>query len=412
VRLPVAGALRDALEEGRRKPAARIAEHTYVASYLPGSPGFSAKAFVWGEEPVYLGRRAHVVVVDDWSAGDPGGLARRFGWPPSSVLLGALFLENDEIGTLLLRAAGRGLYTAEHAELWALLNAPAGIALSNYCRYLQVLRLHDLLSRDNRNLRERLKELPPDEIIGADLGLRDVMSQVDRVAPLDSPVLLLGETGTGKELIVRAICRRSRRTGGPFVPVNCGAIPATLLDSELFGHERGAFTGAVTQRKGFFERAHGGTIFLDEVGELPLELQARLLRVLQEKQFERVGGTETVSVDIRVIAATHRDLPQMVTDGRFRDDLYFRLSVFPIAVPPLRERRDDIPVLVDHFLRLKGKQMALGYVPPLAPGALDRLLGYAWPGNVRELENAVERALILSRGEPLAFEELGGGQAG
>jgi transcriptional regulator with GAF, ATPase, and Fis domain len=326
-------------------------------------------------------------------------------------MLGFLFLDEKSIGLILVRAAGRGRYTAEHAELWSLLNEPASIALSNYRRYLQMLRLQDLLSQDNRDLRERLKEGPPGEIVGADLGLREVMSQVDRVAPLDSPVLLVGETGTGKELIVRAIWRRSRRAGGPFVAVNCGAIPETLFDSELFGHERGAFTGAVTQRKGFFERAHGGTIFLDEVGELPLEAQTRLLRVLQEKQFERVGGTQTLSVDIRVVAATHRDLAQMVSEGRFREDLYFRLSVFPLLVPPLRERPEDIPALVDHFLWVKGRQMALRHVPSLAEGALDRLLGYRWPGNVRELENAVERALILSRGEPLEFRELGGAPA-
>lgn len=411
VKLPLKRELRDALVDGRHKPAKQISEQTYLAHYLPSSVGHSSKAFVRGEGPVYLGRRAHVVVVEDWGAGDPGGLAGVLKWPPSSVLLGALFLEEKEIGAIILRAAGKGRYTAEHAELWSLLNEPAGIALSNYRRYLEMLRLQDLLTQDNKDLRARLRGLPQDEIIGAEQGLRDVMSQIDRVAPLESPVLIMGETGTGKELIVNAIHKRSRRAKGPFVAVNCGAIPDTLLDSELFGHERGAFTGAVTQRKGFFERAHGGTIFLDEVGELPREVQARLLRVLQEKQFERVGGTETVSVDIRVVAATHRDLPQMVADGSFREDLYFRLSVFPINVPPLRERKDDIPALVHHFLELKGRQIALDYVPSLAPEALDCLFGYAWPGNVRELENVVERALILSRGEPLTFEELGGAHA-
>lgn len=411
VRLPVPRELRHRLVEGRRRPAQQLEGKTYSASYLPGPAGKGPQAFASGGGPVYLGRRAHVTLVEDWSAGDPGGLARAFEWPPSSALLGALFLGDKELGVLLVRATGPGRYTAEHAELWALLNEPAAVALSNYRRYLEMLRLQELLSQDNRDLRERLKALPPDEVIGADVGLREVMRQVDRVAPLESPVLILGETGTGKELIVRALNRRSRRAAGPFVAVNCAAIPETLFDSELFGHERGAFTGAVTQRKGFFERADRGTIFLDEVGELPLDAQARLLRVLQEKQFERVGGTQTVSVDIRVVAATHRDLPQMVADGRFRQDLYFRLSVFPIAVPPLRERMQDIPSLVDHFLRLKSRQMALGFVPALAPGALDRLLAYAWPGNVRELENVVERALILSRGEPLAFEDLGGAPA-
>jgi transcriptional regulator with GAF, ATPase, and Fis domain len=231
---------------------------------------------------------------------------------------------------------------------------------------------------------------------------------VRQVAPLDSPVLLLGETGVGKEVIANAIHYSSGRSEGPFIKVNCGAIPETLLDSELFGHEKGAFTGAVSQRRGRFERASGGTIFLDEIGELRAEAQVKLLRVLQNKEIERVGGTHPLPVDIRIIAATHRDLKKMVAEGQFREDLWYRLNVFPLMIPPLRERKIDIPTLVSHFVNVKSREMGLHPVPTLAPGAIDILTSYEWPGNVRELENMVERALIMAGRGPLSFIELQG----
>jgi transcriptional regulator with GAF, ATPase, and Fis domain len=216
----------------------------------------------------------------------------------------------------------------------------------------------------------------------------------------------LGETGTGKEVIAGAIHNLSSRKEGPFVKVNCGAIPESLVDSELFGHEKGAFTGAISQKRGRFERANGGTIFLDEVGELLPDAQVRLLRVLQEKEIERVGGTKPIKVDIRVIAATNRDIKKMVQTQRFREDLYFRLEVFPIPLPPLRDRKNDIPSLVHYFIQKKSREIGLRNMPSLAPGALERLIAYSWPGNVRELENAVERALIVNRGEYLTFNYL------
>ena len=218
--------------------------------------------------------------------------------------------------------------------------------------------------------------------------------------------LVVGETGTGKEVIAGAIHNLSPRKSGPFIKVNCGAIPENLVDSELFGHEKGAFTGALSRTRGRFERAHGGTIFLDEVGELQLDAQVRLLRVLQDKEIERVGGTEPIKVDIRVIAATHRDLETMIKDGTFREDLYFRLNVFPIIIPPLRERTGDIPSLVQYFMQKKSREIGRKGIPSLAPGALEQLIAYPWPGNVRELENTVERTLILNQGELLAFHNL------
>jgi formate hydrogenlyase transcriptional activator len=242
-------------------------------------------------------------------------------------------------------------------------------------------------------------------IIGDSRSLRQVLKQVEIVAPTDATVLVLGETGTGKELVARAIHDASGRSRRPFVKLNCAAIPSTLLESELFGHERGAFTGAVAQRIGRFELADGGTLFLDEVGEIPLEVQSKLLRVLQEHEFERLGGTRTFKVDVRVIAATNRDLSGMVGAQRFRDDLYYRLNVFPIAIPPLRERPDDIEALVGHFV----DQFALRMnrqIDAIPPETLDALRRHPWPGNVRELENVIQRAVILSTGGRLTLSPI------
>ncbi|MBN1102821.1 MAG: sigma 54-interacting transcriptional regulator [Deltaproteobacteria bacterium] len=335
-----------------------------------------------------------------------GRIAKTLGWPDSSVMVGRLMIEGKLVGAIYARAGGKGMYTEEHVRLWAVVNEPAAVALANSQRFRELTELKDILADDSQYFQEELRKITGEEIIGVDFGLKDVMDRVRHVAPLSSPVLLMGETGTGKEVIANAVHNLSPRRDGPFIKVNCGGIPESLVDSELFGHEKGAFTGALSQRRGRFERAHGGTIFLDEVGELPHSAQVRLLRVLQEKEIERVGGSSVVKVDIRVISATHRDLEKLIVEGHFRDDLYFRLKVFPIGIPPLRERKADIPVLVQHVIRRKSREMGLHRIPMLAAGAIDWLLSYEWPGNVRELENAVERALILSDGEPLNFEEI------
>src|SRR5207249_4294639 len=239
-----------------------------------------------------------------------------------------------------------------------------------------------------------------EEIVGTSAALKAVLKQVGVVAPTESTVLILGETGTGKELIARAIHAASSRSRRPFVKLNCAAIPTGLLESELFGHEKGAFTGAIAHKIGRFELADGGTLFLDEVGDIPLELQSKLLRVLQEQEFERLGSTKTIRVDIRLLAATNRDLASMVADKQFRNDLYYRLNVFPIVSPPLRERREDIPLLVRYFAQKHSRRMnkQIEQIPSETMAALSR---YHWPGNVRELENLIERAVILSPGVEL-----------
>jgi DNA-binding NtrC family response regulator len=244
----------------------------------------------------------------------------------------------------------------------------------------------------------------PAEIIGASAALKSMLDRVASVAPTDSTVLLLGETGTGKELVAHAIHARSQRASRPLVTVNCAAIQPSLIASELFGHEKGAFTGALQQRIGRFEQADGGTIFLDEIGDLPAETQIALLRVLQEREIERVGGNQPIRVDVRVIAATNRDLQAAIAEGAFRSDLYYRLEVFPILVPPLRERSEDIPPLVDHFVRLHAAR-AGKKTRGVDPKTLDMLQAYAWPGNIRELQNVIERGVIFSANEELSLDE-------
>jgi formate hydrogenlyase transcriptional activator len=265
----------------------------------------------------------------------------------------------------------------------------------------------DELESQNVYLREALDtDLHFGELLGRSEAMQAVVRAIELVAQTNSSVLLLGETGTGKELIARAIHRVSHRKAAPLVKVNCGALPATLIESELFGHERGAFTGAVQQRKGKFELAHRGTLFLDEVGELPLDAQVKLLRALQEREFERVGGSHTVKVDTRVIAATNRDLAAEVAKGGFRSDLYFRLNIFPIRVPSLRERRGDIPLLANHFVREFAARMGRP-IARIDGRALERMMRYDWPGNVRELANILERAVILCQSRVLGEEHLG-----
>ena len=268
------------------------------------------------------------------------------------------------------------------------------------------------LDEENRYLREEIGgRYNFGEIIGDSPKIKKILTAVAKVAPTDSSVLIYGESGTGKELVARAVHYQSTRQAASFVKVNCGALPRELVESELFGHEKGSFTGAVRQKKGKFELAEGGTIFLDEIGDIPLDIQVKLLRVLQEKQFDRVGGERTIEADVRVVAATNRPLKEMVAQGAFREDLFYRLEVIPLRLPALRERKGDIPVLVEHFFEKKCREMNLP-LRRLTDGAIQTLVDYRWPGNVRELENVIERTIVLADGDevgshdlPLTFED-------
>ncbi|MBK7755822.1 MAG: sigma-54-dependent Fis family transcriptional regulator [Deltaproteobacteria bacterium] len=300
---------------------------------------------------------------------------------------------------------------AAQSELLLALLAPLLVALRNDQRVHELARLREAVEAENRALLSRLaRDGVAGAVVGADAGMREVMARVQRVSQTDAPVLILGETGTGKELVAREVHARSGRAQGPFLKINCGGIPPELIDSELFGHERGSFTGAVSERRGWFERADGGTLFLDEIGELPLAAQVRLLRVLQDGTFERVGGQRPLHADVRILAATHRDLGLMVADGRFREDLWYRIGVFPLRLPPLRERLGDLPALVATFAARAGQRL---FGRPLAatPDDLGLLSAYHWPGNVRELGAVVERAAILGDGHGLDVRGALGVQA-
>jgi transcriptional regulator with GAF, ATPase, and Fis domain len=303
-------------------------------------------------------------------------------------------------------ALGKDRYTDVHKERLMLLEQPLKGAILNLVHHRDILSQNEKLKKTNEALLNRLGHTDAKRIIGAETGLRNALDKARQVAVTDSPVLLKGETGTGKELLAHAIHQMSNRSENPIVCINCGAIPESLVDSELFGYEKGAFTGASELKRGYFEQADKGTIFLDEVAELPLSVQVKLLRVLQEKMFYRVGGQRLISVDIRVITATHRDLANMVNQGTFRKDLWFRLNVFPIYLPPLRERLEDIPEMSAHIATLKAKEMNLPFQPRFAPEAMKQLKAYGWPGNIRELQNIIEHKLIISGSSLLSFPDL------
>jgi hydrogenase-4 transcriptional activator len=346
-----------------------------------------------------------------WRTGEPARLSvetarRRLPGllPPElegEVLCGPLRSDARTPGVVVLSSGRRARFKEEHELLLSALLEPLAVALESDHRIRELTALREAAEADKRSLLVRLGRLDiADSIVGAETGLKEIMGQVQLVARSDTPVLILGETGSGKEVVARAIHTGSRRASGPFLRINCGAISPDLVDSELFGHEQGSFTGAITERKGWFERADCGTLFLDECGELPLPAQVRLLRVLQDGTFQRVGGERPLHVDVRVIAATHRDLPAMVASGQFREDLWYRIAVFPIHLPPLRERLNDIPALATHFALRAAKRLGLSALNPSAED-IQLLVSYTWPGNVRELSAVIERAAILGEGKHL-----------
>ena len=323
-----------------------------------------------------------------------------------AYLLAILQSSDETLGQLCLMGTRTNCFTTEHERKLALLLTPFSIAMSNLLQHKRTLEFQKRLHEENVELHKGLQLMRDKRVIGSQGGLKQTMDTVYQLQGREIPALILGETGTGKELIAEVIQKISPRKDAPFIKVNCGAIPETLLDSELFGHEKGAFTGATSTRPGRFEQAHGGTLFLDEVGELSLQAQVRLLRVLQEKVVERVGSTRSIKVDVRVIAATNRDLELMMQEGSFREDLYYRLNVFPIHVPPLRNRTQDISEMVHLFLKRACRELEIPSLPGLTPETLKKLLHYAWPGNVRELENLIKRGVTLYREGPLLLDEL------
>ena len=320
---------------------------------------------------------------------------------PQSMCVVPLVNRGHVLGSLAIIRTTADPFTPEEVEFLSQVAGPIAIAIENALAYEEISQLKDKLAEEKLYLEEQIRsELGFEQIIGNSPALKHALQLVETVAPSDSTVLLLGETGTGKELIARAIHERSRRKERTFVKLNCAAIPTGLLESELFGHEKGAFTGAITQKVGRMELADQGTLFLDEVGDIPTEIQPKLLRVLQEREFERLGSTHTRKVNVRLVAATNRDLERMVADREFRNDLYYRLNVFPIRIPPLRDRREDIPLLAAYFVQKIATQMQKK-IDCIPTSVINGLMAWEWPGNIRELENFIERAVILTRGKTL-----------
>lgn len=319
-----------------------------------------------------------------------------------------LVSRREKLGTLNVGRLQENAFTPDEVDLLAQVAGQIALAVENAIAFRQIAQLRDKLNEEKLYLEDEIRsEYRFAEIIGTSAAIKNILRQVEIVAPADTSVLIQGETGTGKELIARAIHHLSGRKERTFVKLNCAAIPSGLLESELFGHEKGAFTGAIVQKVGRFELADGGTLFLDEIGEIPLELQPKLLRVLQEQEFERLGGTRTLHVNVRLVAATNRDLAKMVAEHAFRSDLYYRLHVFPLTLPPLRERREDIPLLVRYFVQQHSRRLKRT-IESIPTEAMAALTSYPWPGNVRELENVIERSVLLSPGPVLrvAVDEL------
>ncbi|MBI2501680.1 MAG: sigma-54-dependent Fis family transcriptional regulator [Candidatus Latescibacteria bacterium] len=377
-------------------------EMRYAVAEKVRRMGHETNAAASGPEALEMMRvQTYDLVITDYRMDGMNGLevvaAVKVEFPDTDVMV------LTAVGTigLAVEAMRKGAIDfVEKSNLTEVLPIKVGMAIEHRLARLDRERLEE----ENRYLREEIGDRYG-EIVGRSVRISEVLAMVEKVAATDSSVLIYGESGTGKELVARAIHSQSGRSKGPFVKVNCGALPRELVESELFGHEKGSFTGAMRQRRGKFELAQGGTIFLDEIGDVPLDVQVKLLRVLQEKEFDRVGGEKTLSAQVRVVAATNQPLRDMVKEGTFREDLFYRLEVIPVRLPPLRERKEDIPELVEHFVRKKCREMNLP-LKRLTAEAMKALENYWWPGNVRELENVIERTIVLADGEEVGAHDL------
>jgi formate hydrogenlyase transcriptional activator len=396
----------------------RVLHHDYtsMALYDPARNVMRLRALVFPEGHGYIreemevpvetslagicfsGRKPLLLAAKDYANYDPGTVKLLQAEGVRSLCCVPLVTRDRALGAITVASFRDEAFSQQDLDLLTNVGNQVAVAVENALAFEEIAQLKNKLAEEKLYLEDEIRtEQNFEEIIGESTALRNILKQVETVAPTDSTVLIQGETGTGKELIARAIHNLSSRRERTFVKINCAAIPTGLLESELFGHERGAFTGAIAQKIGRFELADRGTLFLDEVGDIPLELQPKLLRVLQEQEFERLGGTRTAKINVRLVAATNRDLVQMVADREFRSDLFYRLNVFPVQVPPLRQRREDIPVLVRYFAQKYARQMKRA-VDSISAETMTALTNYHWPGNIRELENLIERAVILSRG--------------
>src|SRR6266581_1428151 len=389
-------------------PGEEVGTFKLYAFDAPATKGFAKEELIITPAENDPGRRAFEtmkpIVATVEEAGWPGGgegyrLAAAEGMKSACFI--PLVSRGRALGDLMIVRATEGPYTAEDIDFLSQAAGQIAIAIENALAYREISELKDKLAQEKLYLEEEIRsEMDFEQIVGSSAALKHVLQMVETVAPNDSTVLLLGETGTGKELIARAIHDRSRRKERTLVKLNCAAIPTGLLESELFGHEKGAFTGAISQKTGRMELADQGTLFLDEVGDIPTDIQPKLLRALQEREFERLGSTHTRRANIRLVAATNRDLEKMIAAREFRSDLYYRLHVFPIRIPPLRERTQDIPLLVSYFVQKFAKQMQKK-IEAISPAVMKGLTAWDWPGNIRELENFIERAVIVTRGKSL-----------
>jgi formate hydrogenlyase transcriptional activator len=376
----------------------------HVLEACESPPSLPALSFPVGDSPpglVWQSQRPLIISNVDEQRRWPEHWERTQSYGVESACELPLTTARRRLGTLVFACKQPSAYDGADVGFLQLVANQVALAVETALAFQEIEALKDKLSKEKAYLEEEVRtEHHFGEIVGESLALHRVLKQVETVAPTDSTVLIRGETGTGKELVARALHDLSPRRERTFVKLNCAAIPTGLLESELFGHDKGAFTGAIAQKIGRFELAHHGTLFLDEIGDILPELQPKLLRVLQEQEFERLGSIRTIRVDVRLVAATNRDLARMVADGRFREDLYYRLNVFPLALPPLRGRTDDIPRLVRHFAQRFARRMGRR-IENIPSAVMEALVRYPWPGNVRELQNVIERAVILSPGPSL-----------